>query len=158
MESEGDKIKIRKIENGVVIDHVPMGKGMKVLSILGVDEKFPGTVSMIMNAPSTSFGLKDIIKIEEKSLADREINKITLVAPHATVNFIHDYKVVRKHKVSVPDFFEDVVFCPNPKCVSNKEGKPNLLVEEKSPLRVRCYFCEKVYSQEQLVELSTFTS
>ena len=158
MDTEQDKMKIRKIENGVVIDHVPTGKGMMVLSILGIDEKFPATVSMVMNTPSSAFGQKDIIKIEDRNLADKEINKIALIAPNATVNYIQNFQVVRKHKIVAPDSFEDVIRCPNPKCISNFEGKPVLNVEEKSPLKVRCYYCERVYAQEELVKLGTFTS
>ena len=158
MDTEQDKMKIRKIENGVVIDHVPSGKGMMVLSILGIDEKFPATVSMVMNTPSSAFGQKDIIKIEDRNLADKEINKIALIAPNATVNYIQNFQVVRKHKIVAPESFEDVIHCPNPKCISNFEGKPVLNVEEKSPLKVRCYYCERVYAQEELVKLGTFTS
>ena len=158
MDAEEDKMKIRKIENGVVIDHVPSGKGPKVLSILGVGEDFPGTVSMVMHTPSPSMGQKDLIKIEGRELADREINKIQLVAPDATVNYIRSYEVVRKQKVEAPDSFEGVVTCPNPRCVSAKEVVPRLLTEQKKPLVVRCYYCEKVYDSAQLLELSTFTS
>jgi len=156
MDSEQDKMKIKKIENGVVIDHIPKGKGLAVLSILGVDESFHATVSMVMNTPSTTQGLKDIIKIEERALEEKEINKIALIAPAATVNFVHDYQIVKKRKISIPDAFEDVIRCPNPKCISNKEGKSVMRVEKKSPLHVRCAYCERAYSQAELLELSSF--
>jgi aspartate carbamoyltransferase regulatory subunit len=158
VDPEQDKMKVKKIENGVVIDHIPKGKGLAVLSILGIDEGFHATVSMVMNTPSTSMGLKDIIKIEERALEEKEINKIALIAPAATVNFVHDYQIVKKRKISVPDSFEDVIRCPNPKCISNKEGRPLLKVERKSPLHVRCAYCERAYSQEELLELASFTA
>jgi len=156
MDSEQDKMKIKKIENGVVIDHIPKGKGLAVLSILGIDESFPATVSMVMNIPSSTIGFKDIIKIEERALEEKEINKIALIAPAATVNFVHEYQIVKKRKIMVPDSFEDVIRCPNPKCISNKEGKSLMKVEKKSPLRVRCAYCERAYSQEELLGLSSF--
>ena len=158
MDSEQDKMKIKKIENGVVIDHIPKGQGLKVLSILGIDENFHATVSMVMNTPSTTSGLKDIIKIEERALEEKELNKIALIAPSATVNFVHDYQIVKKRKISIPDAFEDVISCPNPKCISNKEGVACLKVEKKNPLFVRCIYCERGYSQEELLELGSFKS
>lgn len=158
MENEQEKMKIQKIENGVVIDHIPSNKGMKVLALLGVDEKFPGTVSMVMHTKSSRLGHKDIIKIEDKQLADREINKLALIAPQATVNFVKNYQVVRKQVMGIPDAFEDVIRCPNSKCITANEGKPRLDVEQKSPLRVRCHYCEKVYTRDELLELSSFTA
>ena len=158
VDPEQDKMKVKKIENGVVIDHIPKGKGLAVLSILGIDEGFHATVSMVMNTPSTSMGIKDIIKIEERALEEKEINKIALIAPAATVNFVHDYQIVKKRKISVTDSFEDVIRCPNTKCISNKEGRPLLKVERKSPLHVRCAYCERACSQEELLELASFTA
>ena len=148
-EKEGE-MRVKKIENGAVIDHVNAGKAPAVLKLLGIDSTFPGTVSILMNIPSAKFGLKDIIKIEGKVMAGNEINRIALVSPHATVNIVKDYSVVKKHAVKLPEKLEGVIACPNAICISNREGVPRLRVEQQSPLKVRCEYCERVFTEEQL--------
>jgi len=147
---EEGEMRVKKIENGVVIDHVNASKAPAVLKLLGIDSTFPGTVSILMNIPSAKFGLKDIIKIEGNSMAENEINRIALVSPHATVNIVKDYKVVKKHAVKLPEKLEGVIRCPNAICISNREGVPRLRVEQQSPLKVRCEYCERVFTEEQL--------
>lgn len=149
-ESADDKpefLRVRKIESGTVIDHIPQGKSLKVARMLGLDESSPSTVSILLNVPSASTGLKDIIKIEGRELKRREVERIALVAPNATFNLIRDYTVAEKYKVSLPDSVEGLVACPNPNCISNKEGVSRFHVKEHSPLKLQCDYCEKVYSE-----------
>ena len=147
-EKRGEFLRVKKIESGIVVDHVPQGKALKVAKILGLDETNQATVSMLMNVPSASTGLKDVIKIEGRELKKRELERIALVAPLATVNVIRDYAVVEKYKVKLPEAFEGLVACPNPGCISNREGVPKLHVREHSPLKLQCDYCEKVYGEQ----------
>ncbi len=148
---EEDKIKVRKIERGIVIDHMNSGTALPVLKALGIDEKFPGTVSMVMNVPSKSLGFKDIIKIEGRGIAKKELEKVALIAPTATINVINNYAIAEKYRVQLPTELVGLVKCPNPNCVSNKEGAPRLKVENKNPpITVRCSFCERLYGQDDL--------
>lgn len=142
-------LRVRKIENGIVIDHIPRGRAMKVLSMLGIGEDFPGTVSTVMNAPSSEFGLKDVIKIEGRALSKKELEKVALVAPYASINVVKEYEVVEKYKLSLPEDLEGVVKCPNPTCISNAEGTPKLKVKERNPLKLQCHYCEKVYGEKE---------
>lgn len=90
---EGHKIK--DIENGTVVDHIPAGKVLKVLDALRM-----GTSSALiaMNVTSNRMGRKDILKLENIFLTLDQIEKIATVAPSATVNTIRDFKVVGKKK------------------------------------------------------------
>ncbi|MFH1750927.1 MAG: aspartate carbamoyltransferase regulatory subunit [Candidatus Micrarchaeota archaeon] len=147
--AEKDMLKVKKIESGIVIDHVPQGRAVKLLSILGIDETFKATISVLINVPSATSGLKDIIKIEGRDLKKKELEKIALIAPYATINVIKDFEVIEKYKVKLPDLLEGVVPCPNPNCITNREGISRLHVKERNPLKLQCNYCEKVYGEAE---------
>ena len=91
------ELKVKGIENGTVIDHIPGGRAMRALQILSSN----GTTTLIaMNVGSNKLGKKDVLKIENKHLSVEETNKISLIAPTATINIINDYKVVEKNTAS----------------------------------------------------------
>jgi len=89
-------IRIGKIQDGTVIDHITAGKGTKVieaLNLAGSDKM----VSMLMNVQSKKLGKKDIVKIEGVLLDPKQIApKISPFAPKATVNLIKNSKVSTK--------------------------------------------------------------
>ena len=89
-----EELKVRKIENGIVLDHLPAGKSPDIMKILGVDNQTEETISILMNVSSTRQNKKDIIKIEGKDFEDLVVDKIALLAPGATVNIIKDFNVV----------------------------------------------------------------
>jgi len=149
-ESKEKMIRVRKIANGTVIDHIPRGKGGDVLRFLGIEGSYKGVVTLLMNVPSSSMKHKDIVKIEDRELGKRELDKIAIFAPTATINVVRNYAVVEKAHVKVPDALVGSVECPNPTCLTHKEGTPRLVVEQKSPLKIRCAYCERVYGAEDL--------
>ncbi len=151
MNKEDLELKIRKIKQGTVIDHIPPGKSLKVLKIIGISEKTPYIVSVGMNVPSKKIGKKDIVKVENKELSEKETNKLALIAPDATINIIENYKVTRKYKVSLPSIIEGIIKCPNPNCISNHERiLPKFIVERRKPLKLRCYYCERVVPGDRI--------
>ena len=56
-------LNIDSIQNGIVIDHIQAGKGMRIYELLELD-KLDCCVALIKNARSSKMGRKDIIKIE----------------------------------------------------------------------------------------------
>ena len=56
-------LNIDSIQNGIVIDHIQAGKGMRIYELLELD-KLDCCVALIKNARSSKLGRKDIIKIE----------------------------------------------------------------------------------------------
>jgi len=149
-----EELKVKKIKDGTVIDHIRAGRGKKVLDILGVDKDFPETTALLMNVPSKRIGHKDIVKIENKALKKEEVDKIALIAPKASWNVIKDYKVVKKSKIELPDVLEGVLTCPNPKCVTNagEPVKSKFKVEDKEPVRLRCQYCERLFELEDVLK------
>lgn len=137
-------LKAQKIGHGTVIDHIDAGDAWKVVQLLGLAES-KGTVFLLSNIDSKTYGKKDIVKIENREICKDEVDKIALVAPHATVNIIRDYEVKKKFSVAIPDVIEGILRCTNPNCVTNKEPVAGrFVVQNKNPLTIRCYFCERV--------------
>jgi len=137
-------MKIPRIKNGTVIDHITSGNALKVLRILGIPRQNTYTVSVAMNVQG-KLGKKDIVKVENRELAREEVDKIALIAPKATINIIRDYQVAEKHKVELPDEFRGIACCQNPTCISNT-GEPvqsRFIVLDKEIPRIKCYYCQR---------------
>lgn len=145
------KLLVRKIKKGSVIDHIPVGMGLKVVEILNLTPE--ETTIVLINVESKKLGRKDIIKIENRKLTQEEVNKISLVAPNATLNIIENWKVKEKKKVTLPNFLENVIKCPNSNCITNTKEpiKSKFFVEKKEPVKLRCYYCEKLFSLREVV-------
>lgn len=141
------ELKISPIMRGTVIDHIPVGMGLKVLKVLGLDaQEFRHTVSLAIHVRSKKLGWKDILKIEERELKKSELEKIALIAPGATISIIEKGEVKEKFKVSLPKNTKGIMRCPNPNCITNA-GEPVehefILISEK-PVRYKCKYCERI--------------
>jgi len=110
---------VSQIRDGTVIDHITAGEALNVLTILGIGGTTTESLSIATNVASRKEGKKDILKIERRELRKEEVDRIALIAPHATINIIRDYEVVEKKGVTVPPVIRGVVKCPNPGCISN---------------------------------------
>lgn len=143
------QIRIDPIKNGSSIDHLSPGTALEVMKILGMQET--GVVTIGMHLESKKFGYKDIIKIENKELTEDEINKITLISPHASISIIKNFKVSKKFEVKLPKILEGSVKCKNPKCITNIEQvKTKFYITNKSPLKLMCSYCERHMKKEDI--------
>ena len=92
------EFKVTPIRNGTVIDHIECGMALKVLRIIGLDgENVQSPVSVLMHVPSKKSGWKDVLKVEDRELDPKDVDKIALIAPKATINIIRDFNVAEKH-------------------------------------------------------------
>ncbi len=138
------ELKVSAIENGTVIDHIPANAVFQVIKMLKLDD-FDQMVLFGTNLESKKYGLKGIIKVSNKYFKPEELNKIALVAPHATIIEIKDYKVARKTVVETPDDIVAIVKCFNPNCITNKEFiTTRFNVVDKEDIRLKCHYCEKI--------------
>lgn len=146
-------IKVKKIKEGTVIDHITGGQALNVLKILGISKEYPRiTVTVAMNVFSSKMGTKDIVKIEGRELKADEVDKIALIANDANINIIRNYKVVEKKRVSVPDVVEGVVSCGNKNCITHFEDiQPKFIVRRKNPIKLRCAYCDRVMAEREIV-------
>jgi len=143
------EFKVTPIRNGTVIDHISSGMALKVLRIVGVKDNVSSTVSVLMHVPSKKMGWKDIVKIEDRELDPKELDKIALISPNATINIIRDYNVAEKFVVEVPNVIKGIMRCANPGCITNQNEpvETEFVVESKKPITLRCLYCDRVTAE-----------
>lgn len=144
-------MEVRAIENGTVIDHIPSSSLFKVIKLLNL-ENAENQITFGMNLNSKRLNKKAIIKISDMYCADKEISYLALVAPMARINIIRDYEVVGKRQIEAPQEVDGLVRCANPMCITNHEPViTHFTVSERNgELALRCRYCEKITSQEQI--------
>ncbi|NJD78312.1 MAG: aspartate carbamoyltransferase regulatory subunit [Candidatus Methanoperedens sp.] len=142
------EMRVRPIKHGTVIDHITAGQALNVLRILGISGTTRAVVSVAMNVPSGVLGSKDIVKVEDRELKEEEVDRISLIAPDATINIIRDFEVIEKFRVDLPEHIEGVVKCSNPNCISNT-GEPVIsrFAVNRKPVELRCIYCDHVISE-----------
>ncbi|MFH1408335.1 MAG: aspartate carbamoyltransferase regulatory subunit [Nanoarchaeota archaeon] len=146
------ELKVSALEEGTVIDHIPTKNTFKVVWLLKL-AKHEDIVLIATNLTSKRLGKKGLIKISGKQLTQEEANKLALVAPDATINIIKNTDVIRKIKVQLPSELINVARCYNPSCITNNDVViSRLMVENRKPLLLRCHYCERSMT-EQDVEL-----
>ncbi len=143
---EVKEFKVTPIKNGTVIDHITCNTALKVLGILGLTEGgVNSTVSVLLHVPSKKAGWKDVVKIEDRELDAKEVDKIALIAPFATINIIRNYKVAEKHRVELPETVKGLVKCANLNCITNLQEpvESKFEVMSKDPPKLKCWYCER---------------
>ena len=138
--------RVTPIRNGTVIDHIDCGQALKVLRIIGITDSVRSTVSVLLHVPSKKDGWKDVIKVEDRELDTKEVDKISLIAPKATINIIRDFNVAEKFNVKLPDVAKGIVRCGNPNCITNMDEpvETEIIVESKDPIVLRCLYCDRI--------------
>ncbi|MBC8313525.1 MAG: aspartate carbamoyltransferase regulatory subunit [Candidatus Cloacimonetes bacterium] len=143
------QMKVDAIKNGTVIDHISAGKGMQVAEIInisGENEVFIG-----VNLQSKKIGKKDIIKIENRELTSEQVNTVALIAPQATLVIIKNYEVAKKVSLKLQENIENIVVCPNPKCITNVDNIPTKFkLVGIEPTKIRCVYCERKYNVDEI--------
>lgn len=132
---------IDSIQNGVVIDHITAGSGMRLYHLLGL-EATDLSVAIIRNVTSRKMGKKDIIKIDADIPVDLDV--IGYVDPDATINVIKNGVLAEKKSLSLPQTLTNVLRCKNPRCITSCEQElPHVfrLTDEKTK-QYRCIYCE----------------
>lgn len=132
---------IDSIQNGIVIDHITAGRGMRLYELLHLDE-LDCSVAIIKNVTSKKMGKKDIIKID--SAADINMDVIGFVDPQATVNIIKDSVRAEKKCIEMPRELTNVIRCMNPRCITTTEQElPHVFrLTDRENKIYRCIYCE----------------
>ncbi len=140
-------LNIDSIKNGIVIDHIKSGSGIKMFNYLAL-EKAEFSVALIMNASSKKLGKKDIIKIENN--IDIDFTVLGLIDPNVTISIIVDGKTREKIKLNLPQEVENVMMCKNPRCITTVEQyipQQFYLVDEIKK-EYRCKYCDEAFKRE----------
>ena len=132
---------VDSIQNGVVIDHITAGGGMKLYELLGLDA-VDCSVALIRNVGSKKMGRKDIIKIDAAIPVNFDV--IGYVDPGATVNIIRDGQLVEKRSIDMPEQLVNVINCKNPRCITSCEQELDHIVRltDRENKVYRCIYCE----------------
>ncbi|MCL2179689.1 MAG: aspartate carbamoyltransferase regulatory subunit, partial [Treponema sp.] len=134
-------LNIDEIKNGIVIDHIKAGLGIRIFNWLGLD-KVPYTVAFVTNASSERSGKKDIIKIDNTISINLDV--LGLIDPDITVNIIENERITKKIKLSLPEKVENVLICKNPRCISSTEKYLTHVfhIENAETGTYRCEYCD----------------
>jgi len=148
------ELRVSKIKDGTVIDHISGGYALDVVKILGITGREKRVMTIAINVPSKRFKVKDIVKIEGRALNSQEVNRIALVAPHASINIIRNYSVVEKLEVKLPQVIEGTVKCVNPACISNSEEpvSTRFYVKSEEPLMLKCHYCGYILEKTDVLQ------
>lgn len=132
---------IDSIKNGLVIDHITPGNGMKIYHFLGLDE-LDCHIAIIKNANSARMGKKDIIKIDTEEKIDLDV--LGYIDAKLTVNVIKDKKIVKKFHPELPLEIVDIVKCQNPRCITSTEQELSHVFKltDREKGVYRCIYCE----------------
>jgi aspartate carbamoyltransferase regulatory subunit len=146
-------LSVAAIKEGTVIDHIPAGSALIILQLL---ELLQGKhrVSLGINLSSSSRGFKDLIKIENRALTEKEAHDIAVFAPQATISIIKNYKVASKIPAKLPKAVARILICPNLRCITRCEHIETLfhVEEHKQQVELRCHYCEKIFERNEIKE------
>ena len=133
---------IDAIQNGIVIDHITAGRGMRIYELLGLDA-LDVSVALIKNAVSHhDGGKKDIIKIDSTMPINFDV--LGFVDPGVTVNIIRGGRLIEKKRIEMPLQLVNVIRCKNPRCITSTERAIDHIFRLTDPKNkvYRCIYCE----------------
>lgn len=141
-------LSITSIKKGIVIDHIKQGMGYEIFKLLELD-KADYRVALIINADSKKYGKKDLIKIENE--IDLDLKLLGILDKNLTINIIENETIVEKLELDLPEHFEGLFRCKNPRCISSSEREiPQSfdLVDKEKGL-YKCAYCDHLLNTEE---------
>lgn len=136
-------LEVKGIENGIVLDHITAGNGLKIFNLLFSETEHP--VVLLMNVKSEALGKKDIIKIE--NTFDVDMDLLGLIDPKVTINIIKNDALVDKKSVTIPQTIVGGIKCNNPRCITHTDDYaiPTFtLLSANGKLEYECSYCEEI--------------
>ncbi len=136
-------LEVKGIQNGIVLDHIKAGNGLKIFNKL-ISREVNVPVVLVMNVESKILGKKDIIKIEDRF--DINLNVLGLIDENVTVNIIVDGELKEKKKVTIPEKLKGYINCKNPRCISHFDNyvEPEFTLYDREKLEYVCSFCDEI--------------
>ncbi|MBY8982440.1 MAG: aspartate carbamoyltransferase regulatory subunit [Candidatus Lokiarchaeota archaeon] len=144
-------LRIDRIQEGTVIDHIDAGYALTILNLTGLDES-PNLMTIGVNVSSKKYGRKDIIKIENVFLDKIQMQMISILSPNATISLIENDNVIKKERVNLPNMIKKLIACNTKTCISNSREpiSSEFLVLEEKPLKIQCNFCDRIYKLDEI--------
>ncbi|MGL4772940.1 MAG: aspartate carbamoyltransferase regulatory subunit [Clostridium sp.] len=141
-------LQITSIKNGLVIDHIEAGMGIKIFHYLNL-EGSGAQVALIMNVCSNNMGKKDIIKIED--CYDIDYTSLALLSPGITINEIREQKIISKIKPVLPEKVYNIIKCKNSRCITSVEKyvPQSFIMMDSKKGTYRCEYCDHITSLKE---------
>jgi aspartate carbamoyltransferase regulatory subunit len=152
----GKTLSVSAIKDGTVIDHILQGSALVIIHLLKLaDQQNRATVGL--NLSSRSMGYKDLIKIENRFLTEKEAHDIAVFAPNATISIILNYEIEKKMQAKLPNIVKKILVCPNARCITRFEAIESVFYvrEYNHKIHLHCNFCQKVFEQSEIKEYKT---
>lgn len=157
--NKGKELTVKKIDNGIVIDHISSGSSLNVLRALNIDEHFPHSVFIALNVPSKKLGRKDVLKIRNLRKNDLNLDVLGLLISGSNLAYIEDYEIVEKEKVRTPRKAYGIIKCPGLTCITNLredvETEFDIMSQNgnREDIKLRCVFCDKMFKIHDNISL-----
>lgn len=138
-------LEITSIKNGLVIDHIEAGMGIKIFNYLELD-KTDYRVALIINAESKILGKKDIIKIEKNNCGDIDYTVLGLLSPSITIDEVKNEVIINKVKPKLPKIVTNILKCKNARCITQTESyvPHSFLLMDEEKGTYRCEYCDEI--------------
>lgn len=138
-------LEITSIKNGLVIDHIEAGMGIKIFNYLELD-KTDYRVALIINAESKILGKKDIIKIEKNNCHDIDYTVLGLLSPSITIDEVKNEVIINKVKPKLPKIVTNILKCKNARCITQTESyvPHSFLLMDEEKGTYRCEYCDEI--------------
>lgn len=133
------------IENGFNLDHIPQGNAWYIVKILQLFNSDSQT-GVGLNLPSKTIGRKDLIKVENRTLLEEEINKISIFCCNATLSIIKNFTILEKKTITIAPQIDNLIVCPNNNCVSSiHKSKFYTSFNREKQVIVKCHYCNQSF-------------
>ncbi|MFN8769949.1 MAG: aspartate carbamoyltransferase regulatory subunit [Neisseriaceae bacterium] len=138
------------LTNGINLDHIPSGNAWYIIKVLNLKNK-NNQIGVGLNLPSKKLGLKDLIKIENGILTKDEIDAISLFCVGSSLSIIENYKVTKKIIISLPPVINNIIVCPNTRCVSHQHVSKFITSKNRQgKITLTCHYCEQTFFLENI--------
>jgi aspartate carbamoyltransferase len=154
------KVGIKPVEDGIVIDHISSGEGIEAIwghldairRMLKLDVR--GGHGVFHNNKGTYKGIISLPDVS--SFGERDLKKLAAIAPGCTLNLVHEHRVVKKYRLSMPPriYGFDEISCKNENCISAPKNLEGVITEflrkseagEPGGAKFVCRYCEREHA------------
>jgi aspartate carbamoyltransferase len=161
------KVGIKPVEDGIVIDHISSGAGIEeiwghldaIRRVLKLDVR--GGHGVFHNNKGTYKGIISLPDVT--SFGGRDLKKLAALAPGCTLNLVHEHRVVKKYRLSMPPriYGFDEISCKNENCISAPRNLEGVMTEflRKSEIgdpggaKFICRYCEREHAFREIWDL-----
>jgi aspartate carbamoyltransferase len=161
------KVGIKPVEDGLVIDHISSGEPIEeiwghldaIRRMLKLDVR--GGHGVFHNNQGTYKGIISLPDVT--SFGGRDLKKLAAIAPGCTLNLVHEHRVVKKYRLSMPPriYGFDEISCKNELCVSAPKNLEGATTEfqrksergDPGGAKFVCRYCEREHAFKDIWDL-----